>query len=90
MTSYPRPPFHVHTSYVALFCAVSLKETIEIIALFYAALLLYIVMAIAVIVAMPSVGKAIGDYAKFLVRVQFSFPFLVKSIPVCVTMIPVL
>ena len=75
---------------MALFCAVSLKETIEIIALFYAALLLYIVMAIAVSVAMPSVGKAIGDYAKFLVRVQFSFPFLVKSIPVCVTMIPVL
>ena len=53
--------------YVALFCAVSLKETVEIILLFYFALAVYIVMAIAVIVAMPSVGKAIGEYAKFLV-----------------------
>lgn len=55
--------------YVALFCAISIEETVAIIVIFYGALLIYLGLAIFIIVQCPPVGKCIGDYAKYLVPV---------------------
>ena len=53
--------------YVALFSVISVEEVVAVIAIFYAALLVYIAIAITIIVQCPPVGKFIGDYAKYLV-----------------------
>lgn len=53
--------------YVALFSIISVEDLVTVVVIFYAALLVYIGIAVLIIVQCPPVGKCIGDYAKYLV-----------------------
>jgi len=53
--------------YVALFSIISVEDLVTVVVIFYAALFIYIGIAILIIVQCPPVGRCIGDYAKYLV-----------------------